>query len=204
MCFSLYFSAGSVDAAMALSSSSGNARPGSSYAGRVNTVNGRTPWIIALSDPIQPRPWRFRMYRTVSGGSTTALIANTQKMTSAENTPNDLSGISGDRAVAQKAAEVVKDVTKMAWSARRIVCLILCGSVAGLFLALNSSMLWWKASMNTNTSSAPMPITTKMMRKLMNWKNETWNTTRNKKNATKMEVTVIIIDVAEMMMDPVW
>ena len=85
-----------------------------------------------------------------------------------------------------------------------MVCLILCGSVAGLFLARSSSMLWWKASMNTNTSSAPMPNTTKMMRKLMNWKKETWNTTRNQKNATKMEVTVISIDVALMMMEPVW
>ena len=54
------------------------------------------------------------MYSTVSGGSTTALMPKTQKMTSAENKPNDRSGISGDSAVAQKAAEVVKEVTKMA------------------------------------------------------------------------------------------
>lgn len=38
----------------------------------------------------------------------------------------------------------------------------------------------------------------------MNWKKETWNTTRNQKNATKIEVTVISIDVALMMMEPVW
>ena len=56
MCFTLYLSAGSVDAAMALSSSSGSFNPGSSYTGRVNTVHGSIPWTIALADPIQPRP----------------------------------------------------------------------------------------------------------------------------------------------------
>ena len=43
-----------------------------------------------------------------------------------------------------------------------------------------------------------------MIRKLMNWKNATWNTTRNKKNATKMENSVIPMDTAEMTIEPVW
>ena len=58
--------------------------------------------------------------------------------------------------------------------------------------------------MNTKTSSAPIPRTTKMIRKLMNWKKTIWHTTRNKKNATKMEHTVMLIDVSEISKLLVW
>ena len=38
----------------------------------------------------------------------------------------------------------------------------------------------------------------------MNWKNVTWKMTRKKKKAVKMLNTVMAMDTAEMMMEPVW
>eukprot|EP00982_Pelagococcus_subviridis_P003983 29015-Pelagococcus_subviridis.AAC.6 len=78
-----------------------------------------------------PRPASDRVYITVSGGRINAFRVNTHRITIAENTPNERNGTSGDSAVAQNAPAVVSDVTKIACSARFIVCLIRCGNVAG-------------------------------------------------------------------------
>jgi hypothetical protein len=84
----------------------------------------------------------FRAYITVRGGRTRAFIKNTQKITSALKIPKLRSGINGDNAVARNAALVVNDVTKIACSARFIVCLILFGSVGGTPFAVSSSTDW--------------------------------------------------------------
>lgn len=87
---------------------------GSVALGSSNGAMGISPQVRALADSSHVRPSMFRAYITVSGGSTTALMEKTQKMTSALKMPNERSGMSGLSAVARKAADVVNDVTKMA------------------------------------------------------------------------------------------
>ena len=90
------------------------ASSGSVAAGSSNGAMGSNPQVNALADSTHVRPSMFRAYITVNGGSTTALMEKTQKMTSALKMPNERSGMSGLSAVARNAADVVKDVTKMA------------------------------------------------------------------------------------------